>query len=272
MATKFFTGLPLDGPDPECVKGYGEDALAGTAVAMVPAAGSSDHSWKPVTLGRRPSRAPPATTHVVHDRVPPPFLSAAYLRGAPAGRERTDGVMVDELQLFDEVAETLRALLPADYDDVQMRSRRWGIKVWFGGRDPGREHYEAQVLGSRDVPEATVLAIEVGFHAEHRDPAANEAALAVPDRRGEAVAAEPSGADAVAGVFLGRAEDWRRALRDADRPRPRRPRARHGDRGPPHRLHHHPSTPSAAPDPLTRPSPPPPPAPVLCCTARGPST
>jgi len=52
MATKFFTGLPLDGPDPECVKGYGEDALAGTAVAMVPASGTSDHSWKPVTLGR----------------------------------------------------------------------------------------------------------------------------------------------------------------------------------------------------------------------------
>ena len=24
MAAKFFTGLPLDGPDPECVKGYGE--------------------------------------------------------------------------------------------------------------------------------------------------------------------------------------------------------------------------------------------------------
>ena len=28
MAAKFFTGLPLDGPDPECVKGYGELQLA----------------------------------------------------------------------------------------------------------------------------------------------------------------------------------------------------------------------------------------------------
>ena len=28
MAAKFFTGLPLDGPDPECVQGYGEPALA----------------------------------------------------------------------------------------------------------------------------------------------------------------------------------------------------------------------------------------------------
>jgi radical SAM protein with 4Fe4S-binding SPASM domain len=27
MAAKFFTGLPLDGPDPECVQGYGARAL-----------------------------------------------------------------------------------------------------------------------------------------------------------------------------------------------------------------------------------------------------
>ena len=27
MAAKFFTGLPLDGPDPECVFGHGETAL-----------------------------------------------------------------------------------------------------------------------------------------------------------------------------------------------------------------------------------------------------
>jgi hypothetical protein len=34
MAAKFFTGLPLDGPDPECVGGDGEVALA--ALAAVP--------------------------------------------------------------------------------------------------------------------------------------------------------------------------------------------------------------------------------------------
>ncbi|MST31801.1 mycofactocin radical SAM maturase, partial [Acidimicrobiaceae bacterium USS-CC1] len=28
MAAKFFTGLPVDGPDPECVRGFGEAALA----------------------------------------------------------------------------------------------------------------------------------------------------------------------------------------------------------------------------------------------------
>jgi mycofactocin biosynthetic radical S-adenosylmethionine protein MftC len=58
MAAKFFTGLPLDGPDPECVRGLGEAALAvvqqeGIAGPPRPAA---DHSHRrvPVTIGRRP--------------------------------------------------------------------------------------------------------------------------------------------------------------------------------------------------------------------------
>jgi mycofactocin biosynthetic radical S-adenosylmethionine protein MftC len=58
MAAKFFTGLPLDGPDPECVRGHGEAALAalqrdGAALPPRPAA---DHSHRavPVTIGRRP--------------------------------------------------------------------------------------------------------------------------------------------------------------------------------------------------------------------------
>ena len=33
MAAKFFTGLPLDGPDPECVFGHGEAALRGATAA-----------------------------------------------------------------------------------------------------------------------------------------------------------------------------------------------------------------------------------------------
>jgi mycofactocin radical SAM maturase len=41
MAAKFFTGLPLDGPDPECVQGYGEQALAGPRTLPV---ASQDHS------------------------------------------------------------------------------------------------------------------------------------------------------------------------------------------------------------------------------------
>ena len=51
MAAKFITGLPLDGPDPECVKGYGEAALAGVAAGSAPSPGVG-HSV-PVALGRR---------------------------------------------------------------------------------------------------------------------------------------------------------------------------------------------------------------------------
>ncbi len=42
MAAKFFTGLPLDGPDPECVKGNSETALH-DATRQIPAT-SQDHS------------------------------------------------------------------------------------------------------------------------------------------------------------------------------------------------------------------------------------
>jgi hypothetical protein len=36
MAAKFFTGLPLDGPDPECVLGHGERALTKRGDALRP--------------------------------------------------------------------------------------------------------------------------------------------------------------------------------------------------------------------------------------------
>jgi mycofactocin radical SAM maturase len=42
MAAKFFTGLPLDGPDPECVKGHSEEALMDPNRIIPPA--SQDHS------------------------------------------------------------------------------------------------------------------------------------------------------------------------------------------------------------------------------------
>jgi mycofactocin radical SAM maturase len=56
MAAKFFTGLPLDGPDPECVQGYGEAALA--AERTVPKS-AVDHSRAiPLTvIVRQPQRA-----------------------------------------------------------------------------------------------------------------------------------------------------------------------------------------------------------------------
>ena len=67
MAAKFFTGLPLDGPDPECVQGFGEKALAACDAAVPLPRSNVDHSRStprntrgpvPVTIGiGRPDRA-----------------------------------------------------------------------------------------------------------------------------------------------------------------------------------------------------------------------
>ena len=50
MAAKFFTGLPMDGPDPECVQGHGEAALARRRAVPAP---SRDHS-RPMPARRQP--------------------------------------------------------------------------------------------------------------------------------------------------------------------------------------------------------------------------
>ncbi|TWP34220.1 mycofactocin radical SAM maturase [Leekyejoonella antrihumi] len=72
MAAKFFTGMPLDGPDPECVQGYGESAL--TADRVIPGAGQN-HSKaaatrnEPVmlTLQRREDLSGPPVTACAED-------------------------------------------------------------------------------------------------------------------------------------------------------------------------------------------------------------
>ena len=71
MAAKFFTGLPLDGPDPECVLGNGERELAKLEMSTVIPKPSLDHSHRgkkkdaaagpvPLTLSvrRDPERGP----------------------------------------------------------------------------------------------------------------------------------------------------------------------------------------------------------------------
>ncbi len=56
MAAKFFTGLPLDGPDPECVHGHGEAALAGVAPGSAPSPGPGHSRPVFVSIGRGPAR------------------------------------------------------------------------------------------------------------------------------------------------------------------------------------------------------------------------
>jgi mycofactocin radical SAM maturase len=59
MAAKFFTGLPLDGPDPECVWGNADDELARLAAAGAtakPAPGVGHSKPAAVSIGRKPAR------------------------------------------------------------------------------------------------------------------------------------------------------------------------------------------------------------------------
>jgi mycofactocin radical SAM maturase len=73
MAAKFFTGLPLDGPDPECVMGYGIDALLARGDKAAPKP-SLDHSHRvekartptpvPIVIGIRPDPNAPAVPPV----------------------------------------------------------------------------------------------------------------------------------------------------------------------------------------------------------------
>jgi mycofactocin radical SAM maturase len=43
MAAKFFTGIPLNGPDPECVTGHGEELVKAASINLIPKP-SMDHS------------------------------------------------------------------------------------------------------------------------------------------------------------------------------------------------------------------------------------
>jgi len=85
MAAKFFTGLPLDGPDPECVQGFGETALTKIKEGKTETPRSHvDHSHRTerysksgkvtLTLGRRPGLAakdlkPALSTEIAGDAV-----------------------------------------------------------------------------------------------------------------------------------------------------------------------------------------------------------
>jgi hypothetical protein len=114
-----------------------------------------------------------------------------------------------EQHVFDEVAQALRGLVPSELGPLQTKAHRYGIKVWFGPVKATKEHYEAQVVGAKHVPDASVLAIEVGFHSEHPDPAANErtlAGLTAQERRWRS----GLGPDAVAGPFIDDRNGWQR--------------------------------------------------------------
>ena len=112
------------------------------------------------------------------------------------------------MELFEAVADALRGMVPPELGEPRCTWHRYGVKVWFGPEKATRLHYEAQVVGPRHVPEAEVLALEVGFHAEEPKPDVNDAVLAHllgAERRWR----RTLGTAPVAGEFLGR-DTWAR--------------------------------------------------------------
>lgn len=112
-----------------------------------------------------------------------------------------------ETPLFEQVADAVRSLIDDD-EQLRLRWHRRGVKAWFGGDKPTRSHYEAQVIPRRHVDGRDGMAVEIGFHAEHKDPERNERVLQHLLRH-ENAWREELGDEASAGVFLG-ADTWRR--------------------------------------------------------------
>ncbi|MGD9701183.1 MAG: hypothetical protein AB7Q42_23465 [Acidimicrobiia bacterium] len=106
-----------------------------------------------------------------------------------------------EGSFFDDVLDIVIGFVADVPGPMRSSVHRRGLKVWFA--DSNREHYEAQLIRVDGEP-----ALEVGFHAEHPKPDANEAVLAVLVREKRAWE-KVLGPDAVAGEFIGAAR-WRR--------------------------------------------------------------
>lgn len=119
-----------------------------------------------------------------------------------------DAGVVTDPSLFELVADAVRGLAPADLGVLRCTHHRSGIKVWIGPTKAPREHYEAQVIGPQYAPEASVLAIEVGFHSEHQKEAENQGVISRLVRSERSWRKE-LGPEPEVGTFLGRA-DWRR--------------------------------------------------------------
>jgi len=99
---------------------------------------------------------------------------------------------------FETVDDALHGFLPPAFRDFQSHRSRMNLKVWF---DEGREHYEVQLVSGP--------ALEVGFHAEHKDAGRNEEVL---DRLvgGEKRWRKALGRAPKTGAFVGRQKNWRR--------------------------------------------------------------
>jgi hypothetical protein len=122
-----------------------------------------------------------------------------------------------ERTFFEHVLDAFEGFVDDELGEPKARWHRRGIKVWFGADETAREHYEAQLI--RVDGDA---ALEIGYHAEYRSVAENDAAL---DRlSGRPSWQQALGDAAEAGPFLGMA-DWRRISEVWEPPDPDDPEA-----------------------------------------------
>lgn len=112
------------------------------------------------------------------------------------------------MPLFEQVGEAVHSMAPPELGELKMRAHRRGLKVWFDTAKPSKEHFEAQVLPRRYVDGRDGMTIEIGFHAEHRDPAMNTDVIARLTKA-EKKWRRQLGSEAEIGVFFG-AASWRR--------------------------------------------------------------
>jgi hypothetical protein len=99
---------------------------------------------------------------------------------------------------FETVDDALHGFLPPALRDFDSHRTGMNLKVWY---EEVREHYEVQLVSGPSL--------EVGFHAEHKDPARNEDVLGrLVD--GEKAWRKTLGREPKTGAFLGRQNHWRR--------------------------------------------------------------
>lgn len=106
-----------------------------------------------------------------------------------------------ERSFFHQVLDVFEGIVSDLDGELRSFAHARGLKVWFD--DATKEHYEAQLIRLDGAP-----ALEVGFHAEHPKPDANQAVvdrLAADARRWRT----ELGDEPEVGAFIG-AERWRR--------------------------------------------------------------
>lgn len=101
---------------------------------------------------------------------------------------------------FDDLRDAFEGFGRDAGDDLTSIAHERGCKAWFGSE--AREHYEAQLVRVEGA-----IMLEIGFHGEHRDRAANAALIERITSRLDVSAA--LGPEAVVGDFLGNTT-WRR--------------------------------------------------------------